>query len=204
MPTPSRPGPTRDGARNLFLDADPTDDDALTEPNAPTSTHFAARRRSRGRIVAVDPCSPITAPPSHCARAARFTRPNAGIDRLRVVALARIRRTAVLAGRLLGRVAARPYAALTALGVLAMLLIALGWFGLEIRDASGARRVAEQRLTAATAALEHDRARIDFLSAQLYRAAVISRRQQETATAAKNPRPQAAERKPARGRRRRR
>src|SRR5450755_188825 len=59
MPTPSRPGPTRDGARNLFLDADPTDDDALTEPNAPTSTHFAARRRSRGRIVAVDPCSPI-------------------------------------------------------------------------------------------------------------------------------------------------
>jgi hypothetical protein len=121
-----------------------------------------------------------------------------------VAALARIRRAAVLAGRLLGRVAARPYAALTALGVLAMLLIALGWLGLEIRKASGARRVAELRLTAATAALKHDRMRIDVPSAQLSQEALSARRQQEAATAAKNPRPQAAERKPARGRRRRR
>ncbi len=99
-----------------------------------------------------------------------------------MVALARIGGLAVLAWRLLARVAARPYAALTALSALAGLLIALGWFGLELRDASEARRAAERRLAAATTTmLNHDRARIDALSAQLRQAAL-------TAAASRRPR----------------
>ena len=201
MPTPPQPDPTPDGARNLFLDADPIDYDAL-EPGGPASKPTAPRRRGHGRVIAVDRPSPIAAATSHSARAARFTRPTAGIARLRMAALARIRGLAVLAGRLLSRVAARPYAALTALTALAGLLIALGWLGLAFTDASAARRVAERRLAVATAMLRHDRARIDALSAQLSEAALTARRQQTTETAAHARRP-GTERTPARGRHRR-
>jgi hypothetical protein len=205
MPPPPQPDPTDDGARNLFLDADPIDDDALTEPGGRASKPTAPRRRGRGRIVAVDRPSPIAAATSSSSRAAGFTRPTAGIARLRMPALARIRGAAVLAGRLLSRVAARPYAPLTALIALialAGLLIALGWLGLAFTDASAARRVAEQRLAVATAMLRHDRARIDALSAQLHQAALAAGRQQPIATAAHARRP-TAERTPARGRHRR-
>ncbi|MGA2014747.1 MAG: hypothetical protein ABSH51_30055 [Solirubrobacteraceae bacterium] len=205
MPTPPHPDPTHDGARNLFLDADPIDDDALTEPDAATSKNVTPRVRGRGRVVAVDSPSPVAAATSHSARAARFTRPTAGIARLRMPARARIRGAAVLAGRLLSRVAARPSAPLTALIALialAGLLIALGWLGLAFTDASAARRVAERRLAVATAMLRHDRARIDALSAQLSEAALTARRQQTTETAAHARRP-GTERTPARGRHRR-
>jgi hypothetical protein len=197
MPTAPQPDPTPDGARNLFLDADPLDYDALTEPDGPASKPTVPH--PRGRVVAVDRPSLIAAT-SRRGRAARFIRPNAGIDRLRVAALTRIRSAAILTSRLLARVAARPYASLTALGVFAGLLIALGWFGLQLGDASAARRAAELRLAAATTTRNHDRARIDFLAAQLRQAALSARRQQTTETA--TPARPRAVRKPARGRRR--
>ena len=192
MPTPPQPHPTPNGARNLFLDANPLDHDTLTEPGDPTDTPAAPRQR--GRVVAVDRPPSIAAARS---RAARFTRPDAGIARLRVRARCGVDRAAVLAGRLLARVAARPYAALTAFGVLAGLLIALGWFGLQLRDASAARRGAERRVVAATTTLTHDRARIDALSAQLHQA--LTARHQQTAPTVTPPRPShSAPRTPAR------
>jgi len=207
MPTPSQPDPTPDGARNLFIDADPLDYDALTEPGGLTGKNVTPRLRGGGRAVGVDsPPSSIAPATSRSARAASFTRPNAGIAgiaRLRVAALARIRAAAVLARRLLARVAARPYAALVALSALAGLLIALGWLGLQLQDAFAVRRAAERRLAAATTTLNHDRARIDVLEAQLREAALTARRQQTAETAAQARRP-GAERKPAHGRHRRR
>jgi hypothetical protein len=198
MPTPPQPDPTPDGARNLFLDADPIDYDAL-EPGGPASKPTAPRRRGHGRVIALDRPSPIATATSHSGRAARFTRPTAGIARLRMPALARIRGLVVLAERLLSRIAAQPSVALTALVVL---LIALGWLGVELRNTSVARRVAERRLAAATTTLDHDRARIDALWTQLGQAALTARRQQTTQTAAHARRP-TAERTPARGRHRR-
>lgn len=203
MPTPPQPDPTPNGARNPFLDADPLDYDALTEPDGPTSKPTPQRLRGRGRVVAVDSPSPIDAATYRSASAARFTRLNAGIDRLRVTAMGSARAAAVLAGRLLAPVVARPYAALTALSALAGLLIALGWFGLQLENASAARRAAEQRFAAATTTLNHDRARIDLLAAQLSEAALTARRKQTTETAAQARRPQAPQRKPARDRHRR-
>ena len=70
MPPPPHPDPTPNGARNLFLDADPIDDDALTEPGGRASKPTAPRRRGRGRIVAVDRPSPIAAATSSSSRAA--------------------------------------------------------------------------------------------------------------------------------------
>jgi hypothetical protein len=186
MPTPPQPDPSPNGARNLFLDADPIDDDALTEPNGPASKPVTPRLR-RGRVVAVGSPSPIAAARSRSTRAARFTRRDAGIATLRVASLARVRGAAVLAGRLLARVAARPYASLTALTALAGLLITLGWLGLQLQDVSAASRATEQRLAAATTTLNHDRARIDALSAQLSEA--LTARRQPTAKTVTPPRP---------------
>jgi hypothetical protein len=200
MPTAPQPDPTPNGARNLFLDADPLDHDTLTEPDDPTDTPAAPRQR--GRVIAVDRPPSIAAATSRSARAARFTRPDAGIARLRMLARCRVDRAAVLAGRLLARVAARPYAALTALGALAGLLIALAWLGLQLQDASASRRAAEQRAAATSTTLTHDRARIDALSAQLHQA--LTARRQQTAKTVSPPRPShTAARTPARGRRRR-
>jgi hypothetical protein len=202
MPSAPQPDPTPNGARNLFLDADPVDYDALTEPDGPASKPVTPRLRGRGRVVAVDRPSPVDAAPSRSDRAARFTRGDAGIARLRVASLARTRGLAVLAGRRLARIGARPYASLTALAALAGLLIALGWLGLAFTDVSAARRAAEQRRAAATTTLTHDRARIDALSAQLSQA--LTARRQPTAKTVTPPRPShTAPRTPARGHRQR-
>jgi hypothetical protein len=201
MPTAPQPDPAPSGSGNLFLDADPIDDYLLAEPDG-TSKPTPQHRRSRSRVVAVDRPPPIAAATSRTGRAASFTRPNTGIDRLRGAAMERVRGLAVLAGRPMSRVAARPYAPLALLGAFAGVLIALGWFGLELGDASAGRSAAEQRLAAATTTLNHDRARIDALSAQLHQATLNARRQQTTETAAPAPRPR-PEHKPARGPRRR-
>jgi hypothetical protein len=203
MPTSPQPDPTPDGARNLFLDADPIDDAALTEPDGPASKNVTPRRRGRGRVVAVSSPSPIAAARSRSTRAARFTRRNTGIATLRMARVGNVDRAAVLAGRLLARVAARPYASLTALTALAGLLIALSWLGLAFTDASAARRAAKQRLAAATTTLLHDRARIDALSAQLRQAALTARRPQTDKTVTPAQPSHSAPRTPARSHRKR-
>jgi hypothetical protein len=121
-----------------------------------------------------------------------------------MAALGNVDRAAALAGRLLARVAARPYASLTALTGLAGLLIALGWLGLAFTDASAARRAAEQRLAAVTTTLTNDRTRIDALSAQLRQAALTARRQQTGRTVTPARPSHSAPRKPAGGGRQRR
>ncbi len=100
--------------------------------------------------------------------------------------------------------AARRYPGLSAIVVLAAVLIALGWLGFATHDEPSGRHTANQHLAAARVALEHETVRVHALSARLERAALIAGRQRATAIAATASavRARAAERKLTQARRR--
>ena len=198
MPTPHQPTPSANGAghANLFVEADP-DLQALARPKRAVSSSAAGSsspRRARGRIVAVDsPSPPIAVASVRCPDVARFTRPNTRLGSVRAIAQQRVRRADTNAGRLLGRVAARPYGALVTLALIGAMLLALSWLGLALRDTAAARRTAVRSEAAAAAALNGDRVRIKTLSAQLSRAALAAQHQPAaTTTAARPPAPHSA------------
>ena len=195
MSPPKSSSANGNGPRNLFVETD-SDHDSPSSPRASRATSTrTAPGRGRGLVVPVDPASSITAPPGGL-NATSFTRPNARLGMLAARSRARIHRVEVNAGRLLGRVAARRHAALSASVVLAAALIAVGWLGLATHHELSARHTADQH-PAARAALEHETARIHTLSALPDRAALSAGRQHATAipTTAPRPRARAIERK---------
>jgi hypothetical protein len=185
MPTEHQPNPSLNGTvrRNLFVEADP-DRDAFGSPRSHRRARASTRstlRPGRGLVVPVAPSSAATVGRSD---AARFTRPNGTINRLGVIVGRRLRRADVRAGGVLRRLAARRYAPLVALALLAAVLIAVSCLALALRDASAARHAAERDRLSAVAALRRERARIDGLSSQLDEADLTARHRERASAAA--------------------
>jgi hypothetical protein len=99
----------------------------------------------------------------------------------------RVRRFDRGAQRLLGRMAARPYGALSALIAVAVLLVTVSWLGFSLRTTAAARDHARQQQRAAAVAFEQAHRRLNTLTAQPVRGAGATgaaRRQQAAAAAA--------------------
>jgi hypothetical protein len=169
MPEVSRPSPAdRSVSRNLFLDADP-DLDALGESSAvggaPTGGR-GERRRGRGLVVLAEQDG---LPESMRARdAERFTRPDRNAARVRGATRHGLRQADAAAGRLLRGLAAKPYRALVTIVALVLLLVAFSGLGLEVRNMSTTRAVADARLARDAATLRDEEARISALTAELH------------------------------------
>ena len=158
------------GHNNLFLEADP-------EVVAPPEEHRPARRpstrrrrSSHGLVVPVSASSPSDASDTELPDATAFARRTTRAGELRNRTRARARLADANARRLSVRVAAPPYAALLALAMIGGLLLALGWLGLALRDATAARRSANRRTLVAERTVIRQRVQISGLNVRLERA----------------------------------
>ena len=198
MPDPPIPTPTRDRpvSRNLFVEADP-DLDLLAQSTADESARSdRGRRRGRGLVVLVEQYRAPHGAGAHDAE--RFTRLNGNVARWRAAACRAIRHADAAAGRLLRDLPTRPYRALLTIVALTLLLFALSWLVLDVRDISTARRAANGRLARDAITIRHQQARIGTLTDELREVAQTGRESQTSAAPASPPaaRPRATTRNP--------
>jgi hypothetical protein len=185
MPETPIPTPTRDRpvTRNLFVEGDP-DLDTLAQSQAgePARTD-GARRSGRGLVVLVDHDRSPHGPQAHDAE--RFTRLNGNAAHWRTAACRAIGHADAAAGQLLRGLAARPYRGLLTIVALTLLLFALSWLMLDVRDISAARQAANRRLARNAVTLRHQRARIGALTTELREVAQTARESQTSVAHAK-------------------
>ena len=177
-PAPNRNWSTNGGGPspgNLFLETDPEPLPMQSRSRRSARTRRPAPTRRRGLVVPIEESvTPAAALPSR-PNAAAFTRTSARLGRTQGRARKHGHRADANARRLIrssrfgliAGLAARPYAALLALGVLASMLLALSWMGLALRNAAAARHSANRRAAALVTALERDQGKINTLSAQI-------------------------------------
>ena len=189
MSAPPELGPYPDdrNRQNLFVEADP-EYNALT--SAPTGSSSAIDsstvrlpRRGRGLVMPVDASSMSR----RAARrdAAWFTRRKIAFGQARAFAGHRLRQADLEAGRLLHRLASRRYGGLAAAATLGVLLVALTWLVLAVREASVGHVAVEERLARVTVALRIDQARFDALSIKLGQAELAAGQPRATITASR-------------------
>ncbi|HUA49042.1 MAG TPA: hypothetical protein VMA77_27655 [Solirubrobacteraceae bacterium] len=167
MPEPPIPSPTADRrlARNLFVESDP-DLDTLAQSTADEPARSAgARRRGRGLVVLAEPDRSLQSPRVHDAE--RFTRADGDVAGLRAAACHVIRQADAAAGRLLRDLAARRYRALVTMVALTVVLVAVSWLVLDVRDTATERAVANGRLARNAVTLRRQQARIALLTAEV-------------------------------------
>ena len=177
---------------NLFVESDPEDDlrPAAAAPAAAAASVWgfsAARQRGRGLVVPVVDAHPPRGATRDASDAARFMRRGTSVGALLRRARRQVRRAGGNAQRLLGRLAARPSSALSALFAVAALLLTVSWLGFSQSVTAGARDHAEQQHRAAGAAFEQARRRLETLTAQPVRgtdASGAARRPQAAAAVA--------------------
>jgi hypothetical protein len=178
---------------NLFVESDPQDDPRPAPAAARASDAVgarglsAARERRRGLVVPVLDGNLSQGAARGVADVACFMRSSTSVGGLVFRVRRHVRRAAGNAQRLLGRVAARPHGALSALIAVAALVLAVNWLGCSLRAAAVARDHAEQQQRAASVAFEQAHRRLDTLTAQPVRGAGpagAARRQQAAAAAA--------------------
>jgi hypothetical protein len=171
---------------NLFVEPD-AENDPGRGPVAAAEGPSMAPQRGRGLVVPVAD-GPL---PQRVTRAvsdvARPMRAVTSVDVLLVRARRHVRRVDGKAQWLLGRLAARPYGALSALIAVAALLLAILWLGISLCTTAAARDHARQQERVAAVAFEQAHRRLDALTAQPVRGAGpagAARRQQAAAAAA--------------------
>jgi hypothetical protein len=176
---------------NIFVGVDPDEPrpapPAVQAPEAVVARRFgAARQRGPGLVVpVVDECFDQAATRG-VSDVARKIRSSTSVGAMPRAARDQVRRADRNAQRLLGRVAARPHGALSALIVVAALLLAVSGLGFSLRATAAARDHAQQQQRAAAVAFEQAHRRLDTLTAQPVRgagAAGAARRQQAAAAA---------------------
>jgi hypothetical protein len=177
---------------NIFVGVDPDElrpaPPAVQAPEAVVARRFgAARQRGPGLVVpVVDECFDQAATRG-VSNVARKIRSSTSVGAMPRAARDQVRRADRNAQRLLGRLAARPHGALSALIAVAALLLAVSWLGFSLRATAAARDHAQQQQRAAAVAFEQAHRRLDTLTAQPVRgagAAGAARRQQAAAAAA--------------------
>jgi hypothetical protein len=167
MPEPRIPSPTpaRRASRNLFVESDP-DLDTLAQQTADESTRSGGgRQRGRGLVALAEQDRSPHSPRAHDAE--RFTRANGDVAGLRGAACQVIRQADAAAGRLLRDLAARRYRALVTMVALAVVLVAVSWLELDVRNTSTARAAANGRLARNAVTLRREQARIASLTAEV-------------------------------------
>jgi len=175
MPEPQLPSPIPDRRvpRNLFVESDP-DLDALAQPTSDEPTRGAGgRRRGRGLVVLAEQDRSLHSPRAQDAE--RFTRANCDVAGVRAAAGHVIRQADAAAGRLLRNLAAVRYRALVTMSALALVLLAVSWLALDVRDTSIARAAADGRLARNAITLRRQQARIALLTAEVRQLAQTQR-----------------------------
>jgi hypothetical protein len=170
---------------NLFVEPDPENDPSRGPVAAAEGPSMAPQRGRRLVVPVVDGplAQRVTCAVSDVAHPMRDITSLAG---LLVHARRHIRRVDRNAQRLLGRMAARPYGALSALIAVAALLLTVSWLGISLRTTAAARDHARQQERAVAVAFEQAHRRLDTLTAQPVRGAgpAGAARQQQAAAAA--------------------
>jgi hypothetical protein len=146
------------GSRNLFLDGDPE----AVVARAPTARAAPGPTRTR-RIVPIAASSPGTAAAPARPNPASFTRPRALTG---AATRGYLERADANSRRVATQLAARRYAALAAMVLVAAMLLGLSWLGLSLRDATTSRDNAIRRAKTEAALVKHDHARIAALTGQ--------------------------------------
>ena len=194
MPSHHPESSSRNGVSrsNLFVESDPQDDPRPAPAAAGASDAVgargltAARERRRGLVVPVLDGHLSQGAAGGVSDVARFMRSGTSVGGLLFRARRHVRRAEGNAQRLLGRMAARPHGALSALIAVAALVLAVIWLGFSLRATAVARDHAQQQRAAAVA-FEQAHRRLDTLTAQPVRGAGATgaaRRQQAAAAAA--------------------
>jgi hypothetical protein len=186
-PAPNRNRSTNGGGPspgNLFLETDPEALPTQSRSRRSARTRRPAPTRGRGLVMPIEESvTPAGALPSR-PNAAAFTRTSARLGRTQGWARKHGQRADANARRLIAGLAARPYAALLALGVLASMLLALSWMGLALRNATAARHSANRRAAALVTALKRDQGKINTLSVPIDQARAQARPAEQTLHAA--------------------
>lgn len=146
------------GSSNLFLDGDPE----AVVARAPIARAADSPTRTR-RIVPVAASSPGHAAAPSRPNPASFTRPRALTG---AAARGYLERADANSRRIATQLAARRYAALAAMVLVAAMLLGLSWLGLSLRDAATSTDNAIRRANTEAALVKHDRARIAALAGQ--------------------------------------
>jgi hypothetical protein len=169
---------------NLFLEGDPE----AVVARAPVTRAADGPTRTR-RIVPVAASSPGHAAAPSRPNPASFTRPRALTG---AAARGYLDRADANSRRIATQLAARRYAALAAVVLVAAMLLGLSWLGLSLRDAATTRDNAIRRANTDAALVKHDRARIAALAGQARTAqapaAVPATRHAHVSSAATQPR----------------
>ena len=203
MPETPTATPTRDRhvSRNLFVEADPDLDTLTQSPAGEPARTDGARRCGRGLVVLVEHDRSRHSARAHDAE--RFTRPNGNAARRRTAACRAIGHADAAAGRLLRGLATRPYRALLTIVALTLLLFALSWLVVDVRDMSTARGADNGRLARDAITIRHQQAGIGALTTELRQVSQTARQSQTSAAPAQplDVRPRPTTRKPPTARR---